>query len=173
MPDETQSLEEDSYDDAIQENINQQGTNIEPQGINPAGTISVPETPFSFSIDDEHIKSFITSILLCLIVPLLPLFLEYGFRSSVDIGNVKIAGSMYAINTALLSRGTLSRIFMSLFAVLLSAIYGHGMGNPNSTGPLDSPEATYILIATIFFMHLIERYNMHIIERKKFHIFTK
>lgn len=115
-------------------------------------------------------QEYLTCILLHLILPIVPIFLEYNVKSSISALTATLAAAMYTISIGLSSKSK------AIFAicVILCIFYIFKYGSLLSISDITKHTDGYALWAIFcaFLMHLLERYNIHVADRQPFWIFS-
>ncbi|EOV9228656.1 hypothetical protein ACN5ZZ_004757 [Vibrio parahaemolyticus] len=114
----------------------------------------------------EETTEFFTCVILHMLVPLLPLFIEtWKTQGSPTEATLAITASMYSIAIGLSSRN--KAIFsLCLFAgILFSMAFGFAIGNDTTNDSLPLVKLGAIMTITLVFgIHACERYNKHVVE---------
>lgn len=114
----------------------------------------------------DYWQNFFLCLLLHMIVPLLPLILEFWHTKSVSETTVLLAAAMYTIGIGISSQ---SRLLFGL-AVVASIAYSFAFGV--ATGQHYFLPASGISawcgIGAVFLVHALERYNRHVVDRTPF-----
>jgi hypothetical protein len=135
---------------------------------------------------------FIQCILLTLILPLLPLGLEFGLTGTVTSESITLVASMYAITIGVSSKYKTLLAFAIIVSTLFTAAYGslakershfkvHAQTQQASPVKLDpEPDSadddfgnrmrrySIFAIVVVFLVHAGERYVRHVVEREPF-----
>ena len=110
----------------------------------------------------KSIQDYLLSILYHLILPLLPLIIEYWLTSQVKESSLMLVSSLYSVSIGASSRNRLLFGISILIGILFAVAFG-----VISSGTAQLPHCKvlgYVCIFSIFSVHAFERYNMHIIE---------
>ncbi|KAF1073266.1 hypothetical protein MKHDV_03725 [Halodesulfovibrio sp. MK-HDV] len=123
------------------------------------------------TLSDEWCN-FLTCIILHMLLPLLPLFLEYWFRNGTPAETTyAITAAMYAITIGLSSESTTMLGLCILICIVFSALFG--VVCTETTHPSHITTASSASIICIFTIHVLERYNKHVVDCNPFWIFKK
>ena len=107
-------------------------------------------------------QDYLLSILYHLILPLLPLIIEYWITAEVKESSLMLVASLYSVSIGASSRNRLLFGISILIGILFAVAFG-----VLSSGTAQLPHCKvfgYVCIISIFCIHALERYNMHIIE---------
>ena len=131
----------------------------------------------------DHWENYFTCILLHMLLPLLPIIIEFIINKSVKQESLTLTASMYAITIGISSKSK-SQFGLAVVVSLIFAIcYGADIhrassheswanGGSNSVKEVESiiNLRTFALcaIGLTFLFHVIERYNRHIVDRASF-----
>jgi len=125
----------------------------------------IPSLPFYW-------ENFLVSILLLLLLPLLPLGIEWIINGSINGASLALSASMYTISIGISSKSRLIFALTIFSSVGYALLYGL---TPNTT--LDYPVIAYRIsswgIILTFILHTLERYNRHVADRTPFWEFMK
>ena len=104
-----------------------------------------------------------------LLLPLLPLGLEFWRAGILSAQSTTLVAAMYAISIGVSSRSKLlfglSIIISIVFSIASGSVVGGGVALPGCT------KFALTSIAALILTHGIERYNRHVAERRPFWIF--
>jgi len=110
---------------------------------------------------------FVTCIILHMLVPLLPLFLEtWKMKGAPTEATLSITAAMYSISIGLSSRNKGVFSICIFVGFLFSMAFGLIIGDSGSLPSLKF--AAVITIIAIFIIHACERYNIHMVECSPF-----
>ena len=110
----------------------------------------------------QSYQDYLLSILYHLLLPLLPLIIEYWITSNVKESTLMLVASLYAVSIGASSRNRLLFGISILSGILFAVAFG-----VLSTGTIQLSYCkifAYVSIFSTFIVHALERYNMHIIE---------
>jgi hypothetical protein len=112
-------------------------------------------------------QEYLACVLLHLILPLLPIGIEWYSQSVVKAETLTISTSMYAIAIGVSSIDRALFSFTIVVSITGSAVFGMVIGK---TVTLQWLEHTILVIIIIFLFiaHALERYRRHIILREPF-----
>lgn len=116
----------------------------------------------------DNIQSFIASIALHQILPLIPLFIEYRYLGHVTNKSLTMTSAIYAFSIGVSSRSQATLGICILIGILMSASYGAIKEYPIEEYPKFHTFVAFWLILIVFLIHLIERYRRHINENEDF-----
>ena len=117
------------------------------------------------------IDNFIASIFLHLLVPLLPIFIEFALIRSVSSTSITLAASMYSIGVGL------SSMFRAVFAAFLlvslffAVMFGITISDSSKFVYAQSFAATAITL--VFLTHTMERGIRHLIKSERYFQFEQ
>jgi len=117
-------------------------------------------------------ENFLASILMILLLPLLPLVIEWVRQGVINEASLALSASMYTISIGVTSR---SRLIFAI-AIFASVFYAFLYGSATdiaSTYPLFLYKAAVWGIIFTFILHTLERYNKHVADRTPFWEFMK
>jgi len=116
-------------------------------------------------------QDYYTCIILHMVLPLLPIGLEYLARGgTVAVTSLTLMASFYAISIGLSSKDIVLFAFSILLCVIFSALFGM-VSVPNSSGPLSLTKIKIFAIGSMvvmFVAHAAERYRRHVIKEEDF-----
>lgn len=129
----------------------------------------IPEIP-------EHWENYLLCILLHMMLPLLPLFLEYWLTNVVSEKSMTLSAAMYTISIGISSKSKFIFGLTIVSSILFAAAFGIVVGKSPEISQLSGggeilSKSTIISlcgIVIVFFLHLLERFNKHIIDRNPF-----
>lgn len=115
-------------------------------------------------------QEYITCIALHMVLPLLPLALEFSTKDSISALSATLAAAMYTISIGLSSKS--KAIFSICF--LLCIFYTYKYGNLQSISDIKNHTDGGALwgIFCAFLMHALERYNLHVADNIPFWNFS-
>lgn len=124
------------------------------------------------ALPDEY-SQFIASLVLHLLIPLVPLFLEYIAIGYLTTKTLTLIAAIYSISIGR-STNNVAQLAMSIFiSCVFSACYGFTVFKTNVTvkgehvySNMDITSIVVILV--IFFTHALERYNKHVVDMVPF-----
>lgn len=98
-----------------------------------------------------------------MLLPLIPLFVEYGITLAVSDRSLTLATSMYAIAIAISSR---NKLFFGcgIFITILQSIAFGWLQSANNALSSNLRTATLGCIGFVFLFHVLERYNRHVVD---------
>ena len=106
---------------------------------------------------------FITCVLLHMVLPLLPLFIELWIKGSPTEQTYAITASMYSIAIGLSSRNKAMHGVCILISIMFAVVFG--VVSAEATGKLSNVDLFSIgSIALVFVIHASERYNKHVVD---------
>ena len=112
----------------------------------------------------EENTEFLTCIILHMLIPLLPLFLEtWKMQGYPSDATLTITASMYSISIGLSSRNKSIFSLCFFISILFSMAFGFILSNTTETLPLVKI-SSITTIVLIFSIHTCERYNKHVVE---------
>jgi hypothetical protein len=115
-------------------------------------------------------QEYITCIALHMVLPLLPLALEFSTKDSISAISATLAAAMYTISIGLSSKS--KAIFSICF--LLCIFYTYKYGSLQSIADIKNHTDGGALwgIFGAFLMHALERYNIHVADNIPFWNFS-
>ncbi len=134
------------------------------KAIPAAGLGGPPRPPKVLGISKPW-EYFLLSVMLALLLPLLPLPIEYFSTHEIKPESLTLAVAIYAVSIGVTSRSQV--IFgVGLIAGILFAVeYGVAIKTPTDS---PSPSVCWAVIGFIFASHAIERYQRHVQQRSPF-----
>ncbi|MBL0661734.1 hypothetical protein [Aeromonas caviae] len=112
----------------------------------------------------EEITEFLTCIILHMLVPLLPFFLEvWKTQGNPTEATLAITASMYSISIGLSSRNKAIFSLCVFISILFSMAFGFILSNTADSLPLVK-FGSIATILLVFGIHACERYNKHVVE---------
>lgn len=123
---------------------------------------------FRFPSMPNYWENFFVSIIFILILPLLPIFIEWYKNGNVNGASLALSASMYTISIGITSRSRLIFALTIFASIIYAIIYGSTLNIPNEIYPKDTFTASTLGIIFTFIVHAIERYNKHIADRTPF-----
>lgn len=141
---------------------------MENENINQADEDSM--TKFRFPVPPEHWQHYLLCILLHMLLPLLPIAIEFWRTKTVGEKSLTLAASMYAIAIGISS----ANILLFGFCIFTSITFAIAYGIVSTQNiPLPHCEAFAIWgIIAVFVLHALERYNTHVADKVPFLSFT-
>lgn len=115
----------------------------------------------------SHWEDFISCLLMHMLFPFLPLFIELLLTQSVDRKSLYLFAAMYPVSIGISSYNRLQQQAAFVIGIIFAVVYGVMVGG----GPqMQNGEAFAAWsIGAIFLIHLVERYNRHVVDRTPFH----
>lgn len=135
-------------------------------------------------LKEEH-SQFIACILLHLLLPLIPLLLEYIVTKNVSTQSLTLIAAIYSISIGRTTKNVAQFAISIVISLIFSACYGITVQSLKATTNLGvSTENTVneyaaldffaiSVIVIIFIMHSLERYNKHVLDMVPFLNFKK
>ncbi|MBM9500115.1 hypothetical protein JWG44_07615 [Leptospira sp. 201903071] len=117
-----------------------------------------------------RIQSFILSILLNQTLPLIPLVIELFYKKTILQSSLVLTASIYSFTLGIVSINQMYFGFSILVGLLSGCYYGSVLQTDNAL-PLQS-NLSFWLIALMFLLHTIERFDRHINNREPFFLFN-
>lgn len=112
----------------------------------------------------KEMTEFLTCIILHMLIPLLPIFLEtWKTQGDPTEGTLVITASMYSISMGISSRNKAIFAFCFFISFLFSMAFGFILSNTVDSLALVKI-ASIATIVFIFVLHACERYNKHVVE---------
>lgn len=134
-------------------------------------------------------QQFFLSILLHMMLPLLPLGMEWWYNREVSVASMTLAAAMYTISMGISSRNQLLRWMAIIAALCFSFAFGATVGDPlpletagvslersdtviqeSTHSPPNAKPLAMIGITAVFLLHAAERYQRHVVECTPFFI---
>jgi hypothetical protein len=124
-------------------------------------------------------QSFWTAVLFLLVFPILPLVFELMLTGRIGTPSVALVAFTYAVSLAMSSRNLLIWAIGMFVGFSFATVFGNSMelAAHMRDGWLPGPEArrqtiffwaSWVGIALVFVLHVIERYDRHIVDRNPF-----
>lgn len=113
-----------------------------------------------------HWQHFVLALLLVLVLPLLPLPVEFFITGDLETKTLFLAGAIYAISIAAAS----SSLAIVIIALIISILMSLGFAVVLSKVTIGSAAAwvSMSVIISMMLLHGCERYNKHVADRKPF-----
>jgi len=133
----------------------------------------------------EEYSQFIACILLHLLLPLIPLLLEYIVTKSVSTQSLTLIAAIYSISIGRTTKNVAQFAISIVISLIFSACYGITVQSyktttesATTTGEIVNEYAildffAILVILIIFIMHSLERYNKHVLDMVPFLNFKK
>ncbi len=121
----------------------------------------------------DNYQSFLASIALHQILPLMPLFIEFTYLGHVTDKSLTMTSAIYAFSIGVSSRSQATLGLCMLIGILMSASYGAIEQYPKESYPKFYNFLSFWLILVVFLIHLIERFRRHINENEDFLLIKK
>jgi len=110
-------------------------------------------------------QNFLFCLALHVTLPLLPLGIEWWFSGAVGEKSAVLTAAMYSLAIGLSSRNIALFGLGLIQGLIFSAAFGFLAKNPHLN---QADFASYIAIAIIMIVHIIERYNRHVVDQVPF-----
>ena len=118
---------------------------------------------------NEHWSAFILCILVHMLLPLLPLFIEWLLIDNISNTSYTITIAIYAMTIGASSTNSIIAILCIFIGIIFSVLYGATVSNPKLVFNIQL--WSILGLAIIFVPHAVERYNRHVYEKQEFKIF--
>ena len=129
-----------------------------------------------------HWQQYIICVVLHLLLPLLPLLIEWWITGRVQMASLTLGASMYVIAIGLSSRNLVILILGLVWGIVLavisgvaseaslhaSTVLGQGEHLNSATNGNSFWWVSVVGMSSMFLFHLCERYNRHVAERAPF-----
>ena len=115
-------------------------------------------------------QQFLFSVLAQLIMPLMPMLIEWGLTGAVEQKTLALTAAMYGASIAVVTQNLALLGASILVAVMFSAVFGFlaaGTGQAHFSVSVSS----IIVIASFMTLHGMERYKRHIRDGELFLVF--
>lgn len=118
----------------------------------------------------EAVGHWLASVGLNLLLPMLPLFVEYAITNTISSSNLVLAASMYSVTTGVVSKNRLVFVTSMLICVFYAAMFGHLLSlDPGKEAP--SFYASIVLVV-LFATNVAVKFWYHVIELRKYTDFS-
>ncbi len=111
-------------------------------------------------------QDYFVCLLFHMLLPLMPLTLEYAFTAGIRPSTAHLTASLYAISLGASSRNKLLFALGVMVGFFFAASFGQTVAAELQVGPapgvLVYPLAAIVFI---FMVHAFERYNRHVVDR--------
>lgn len=114
----------------------------------------------------KEIQDYYACILLHLVLPLLPIGLEFLSSHTIATTSLTLIASFYAISIGLSSKSPLQFAIGILICIVFSSVFGMISGQKIAALPIRVFASFSIFV--IFVSHAVERYNRHVIDCEPF-----
>ncbi len=111
-------------------------------------------------------QDYVACVALHLIIPLVPLAIEFIYKKDLSLRSVMLGGAMYAFSIGVASTQRAVFAVCLLIGIFMSAAYG-SVNDFDSALPLWSSLSFYVIVI-VFVINAIERYQRHVNDREKF-----
>lgn len=118
----------------------------------------------------EQWSEYILCLLLHMVLPLLPLLMEYLFTKNISESSLSITTAIYSISIGLSSKNKAMFGYCILVGVLFSAIYGVAVSQ--TALEINISTFCFVALSTVFLFHAAERYNRHVVDCQSFLLFN-
>ena len=119
----------------------------------------------------EHWQSFFLSVIFLMVLPLLPIGLEWLQTGVFSRKSLALYASVYSISIAACTRSRLIFGIAILGSIFFASLFGLAAGVGFSYA--DYQVLTIVYIITISLIHSGERWNRHLFEKKPFFQFMQ
>lgn len=134
--------------------------------------MTTPIKPKAIKGMSAEMSEFCTCIILHMLVPLLPLFLEmWKMKGWPTEATLSITASMYSISIGLSSRNKAIFSLCLFISFLFSMAFGFVLSSPHDSLPAVK-FCAFVTILLVFGIHACERYNKHVVECNPFWNFS-
>jgi hypothetical protein len=120
-------------------------------------------------------ENFFTCLIFHMLLPLMPIGLEYIISDIISIKSITIAASMYSISIGISSRNFLLFGISIIISIVFAFAFGYVSAYIPSAPGIDQIESiklfsilAYYSIAAIFIFHGIERIKRHFFQGEMF-----
>ena len=126
----------------------------------------------------NHWQHFLLCVLFRMLLPLLPLVIEYLITGAASEKTATLIAAIYVISIGSSSRSSLQFGLLMIVGVLDAVAFGFVVGQspiPSSRNLTLVGYATvfaFWCVVAAFILHVLERYNRHVAERMPFWEFT-
>lgn len=103
-------------------------------------------------------------VILHMVLPLLPLGIEFWWKLQISETSVTLAAAMYSIGIGLSSRSRLQFSVTLIISILFSAAFGITIASTRTDEFQTARLIGMISITLVFLLHAAERYNRHVVE---------
>ncbi|MEZ8687661.1 hypothetical protein BCU24_01225 [Vibrio cyclitrophicus] len=114
----------------------------------------------------EHWQDYFLCILLHMMFPFFPVFLEKLLAGTVASTSLMLFSAMYALSIGLSSYSKLLFGITIIISLFFSVAYGVLVSGGKAIP--DAEVYAYISLIVIFVIHMLERYNRHVVDRTPF-----
>ena len=115
-------------------------------------------------------QNFLACLALHMMLPLLPLLLEWWFSGKIESKSAALTTALYLMAIGLSSR----HVAMFSFCILLGFLFSAASGYLSTTAGLGyAKEISCVTIVFVFISHIIERYIRHVKKKRLFFEFLK
>lgn len=113
------------------------------------------------------VREFLSSLLVVLLIPIVPLGLELGFRGHVQDENLCVFAAVYSGSIGGATRDKLVRNMSILLSIISAAMYGFVLAG--SAAVLINPSKVCLWVSVIIFVvHAAERYVLYVVQKLEF-----
>ncbi|ENV36837.1 hypothetical protein F959_01644 [Acinetobacter venetianus RAG-1 = CIP 110063] len=121
---------------------------------------------------NEAWTAFLLCILAHMLLPLLPLGIEWLITNTISDNSITITIAIYAMGIGMSSTNPIIALICILIGFIFSVLYGVTLTASMKDIELNLAISTWskFALGAIFIPHAIERYNRHVANLQPFHI---
>lgn len=114
----------------------------------------------------KHVQEYALCILLHLLLPFLPLLIEYGVQGRVEQKTLLLFLAIYPLAIGVTSQSKLMFGVTVVIGLVFSAFFGLASGGIKLSD--FTSNTAYFCLAAVVLIHALERYNRHVADREPF-----
>lgn len=114
----------------------------------------------------KHVQEYALCILLHLLLPFLPLLIEYGVQGRVEQKTLLLFLAIYPLAIGVTSQSKLMFGVTVVIGLVFSAFFGLASGGIKLSD--FTSNTAYFCLAAVVLIHALERYNRHAADREPF-----
>jgi hypothetical protein len=116
-------------------------------------------------------QNFVASVILHLLIPLVPLLMEFTHFNNITKQSVILAGAMYSLSVGIASTQVAIFSICLFIGVIMSGSYTQKSASETAL-PIYEFRWAYVIIS-VFIISLIERYHRHVNRGEIFFLFEQ
>lgn len=114
--------------------------------------------------------AFILCVMAHMLLPLLPLFMEWLITGEISKNSITITLAIYAMTIGASSTNSLIAIMCIFIGIIFSVLYGVTISANTEALNFDTMLLSKLALLAIVLPHLAERYNRHVVDLQPFKI---
>lgn len=119
---------------------------------------------------NDQWSDYFLCLFLHMLIPLLPILMEFLFTGSVLDSSLSITTAMYSIAIGLSSKNKAMFGYCLVIGIFFSGVYGVSVSTQNQI-MIDIRTPTLVILGSVFLLHAAERFNRHVADCQAFLLF--